>query len=129
MIYVVELLDGTPKQLRKSAQVAAYTSRESAERAARSLGGVVREYGVGGGNSAVTEELNRVIEELRLALRQERDRHVSTRIRLGDFARRNGGHYESDFEDVAQRIEREARAWRKVAKVVKQISGEEIVKP
>lgn len=128
MIYVVEFADGSPKHLRKSAQVAAYSNRESAERAARSLGGVARAYTVGGSFDGGSEELSRDIADLRYALQHELLRHAECRVELGNFMRRNRGGeligIES-FREVAARVEREARAWRKVAEMTKRISGEE----
>jgi len=92
VIYVVEsMASNTPVRLARGPSLAAYPTREAAKRAARSLGGIVREYAVAQAATGDTaEHLARVVDDLqaecvglRMEIADQRDGHAAHRARYG----------------------------------------------
>lgn len=92
MIYVVETAtSNTPCRLARGPSLAAYATHDAATRAARSLGGIVREYAVASAATGDTAEcLARAVDDitaerdaLRREIEEQRAGHAAHRAKYG----------------------------------------------
>ena len=127
MIYVVEsMTSNTPVRLARGPSLAAYPTRQAAERAATALGGVVREYAVARATVGDGEEhLARVVDGLQASARRssmERDERAR-----GEAALRARYGARED-ETMAQWLGRLHRGYQALQTIRQALAGPDILR-
>lgn len=118
MIYVVER-DGRPVRSRQHAGVLAYDTHDSATRAAKTVGGKVTIYGVGG--AVHGEQLAREAAADAERWRAERDAAVAELEVLTSTIAEHSEPEDASAHDTLARLARKAKALSKIAKLLANI--------